>query len=195
MMRQSTRSERGAKQAVDACWLRAPLGAEGAARDWLLDRGSLTARLKSVCRRFSVRVIAQGRVHGGADEALLFGDGRTPLIGRDVLLMDGEVALVYAHSLLRADDLRGPWRAISRMGNRPLGAALFADPRIERRPLHFRRLHGGHPLYCAAMAATRAELPPLWARRSAFCLQGAPLLVTEAFLPGLADYWQSNRSR
>lgn len=164
-------------------------------REWLLDRGSLTARLKSVCGGFAVRVLAQGRVRGGADEAPLFGDAVTPLIGRDVLLMDGEVPLVFAHSVLRADDLRGPWRAISRMGTRPLGAALFADPRIERRPLHFRRLHGGHPLYCAAMAATGDELPPLWARRSAFCLHGAPLLVTEAFLPGLADYWQSNRSR
>lgn len=195
MMQASTSRDRAAKQTFDALWLRTPLGAEGATRDWLLDRGSLTARLKSVCRSFAVRVIAQGRVRGGADEAPLFGDRRLPLIGRDVLLMDGEVPLVYAHSVLRANDLRGPWRAISRMGTRPLGAALFADPRIERRPLHFRRLHGGHPLYCAAMAATRAELPPLWARRSAFCLQGAPLLVTEAFLPGLADYWQSNRPR
>lgn len=194
MMQKSARSPHGRTQVLDAFWLRTPLGAEAATRDWLLDRGSLTARLKSVCRGFAVRVIAQGRVRGGADEAPLFGDRRMPLIGRDVLLMDGEVPVVYAHSVLRADDLRGPWRAISRMGTRPLGAALFADPRIERQPLHFRRLHRGHPLYCAAMAATRADLPPLWARRSAFCLQGAPLLVTEAFLPGLADYWQSNRS-
>ncbi len=194
-MRNFHKDRDGSAPANDDLWLRAPLGALGEARSWLLDRGSLTARLKSVCRDFSVRVIAQGRVRGGADEAALFGDRRTALIGRDVLLMDGDVPLVFAHSILRAADLRGPWRAISRMGSRPLGAALFADPRVERRPLRFRRLHGGHPLYCAAKAATRADLPPLWARRSAFCLHAAPLLVTEAFLPGLADYWHSNRAR
>lgn len=195
MMLESTGSDHVTPQAIDTFWLRMPLGAQGTVREWLLDRGSLTARLKAVCRGFAVRVIAQGRVSAGAEEAPLFGDRRTPLVGRDVLLMDRDVPLVYAHSVLRADHLRGPWRAISRMGTRPLGAALFADPSVERRPLHFRRLRRGHPLYCAAMAATRADLPPLWARRSVFCLQGAPLLVTEAFLPGLADYWQSNRTR
>jgi chorismate--pyruvate lyase len=164
-------------------------------RRWLLDRGSLTARLKAVCPDFRVCVISQGRVRGRLDEAPLLGDRRTPLIGRDVLLMDADVPLVFAHSVLRAADLREPWRAIARLGNRPLGAALFADPRVERQPLRFRQLHPGHPLYSAATAATRRDLPPLWARRSAFCLKDSPLLVTEAFLPGLAHYWHSNRSR
>lgn len=194
-MRQSSTDRHGSTPGIDERWLRSPLGAQGAMRDWLLDRGSLTARLKLLCRNFHVRVIAQGRVRGGPDETPILGARRTSLVGRDVLLMDGDVPLVFAHSVLRADDLRGPWHAISRLGSRPLGAALFADPRVERRPLRFRRLHAGHPLYCAATAATRDDLPPLWARRSVFCMRAAPLLVSEAFLPGLADCWQSNRLR
>lgn len=168
---------------IEDSWLRMPLGTQGALRDWLLDPGSLTARIKSRCREFRVRVIAQGRVRGGLDEAPLFGiRGARTLLGRDVLLMCGDVPLVFAHSVLRAEDVRGPWRAVSGMGSKPLGAALFADPRIVRHPLRYRWLRAGHPLYSAAMAAVRTELPPLWARRSLFRLQGAPLLVTEVFL-------------
>lgn len=180
----------------DDAWLRSPLGARGVLRDWLLDHGSLTARIKSVCDDFRVRVIAQGRVRGGLDESPLFGrrDGRA-LLGRDVLLLCGGVPLVFAHSVLRADDVRGPWRALAGMGTRPLGAALFADPCIVRDPLRYRWLRVGHPLYSAAKAAVRAELPPLWARRSLFRLRGAPLLVTEAFLPGLAGLWHSTSRR
>lgn len=177
-------------------WLSSPLGAQGAIRTWLLDHGSLTARIRAHCADFRVRVVAQGRTRGGLDEAALIGRrGGGALLGRDVLLMDGSVPLVYAHSILRAKDIDGPWRAIAGMGARPLGAALFADPRIARAPLRYRSLRPGHPLYCAATVAVRAELPPLWARRSLFWLQGAPLLVTEAFLPGLTGLWHSNPTR
>jgi len=176
----------------DDAWLRSPLGAQGMLRDWLLDHGSLTARIKSLCRDFRVRLLAQSRVRGELDEAPLFGHrGTRTLLGRDVLLMCGDMPLVFAHSVLRADDLFGTWRAIAGMGTRPLGAALFADPRIERHPLRYRRLRAGHPLYSAAMAAVRTELPPLWARRSLFGLRGAPLLVTEVFLPALSGLWHS----
>jgi chorismate--pyruvate lyase len=96
------------------------------------------------------------------------------------------VAVVYAHSVLRAGDLRTAWRAVAAMGTRPLGAAQFAGARIARGALAVRRLPPGHPLYCAAAKAVGKALPPLWARRSLFWSRGAPLLVTEAFLPALA---------
>lgn len=180
----------------DDAWLRSPLGAQGMLRDWLLDHGSLTARIKAICEDFHVRVIAQGRMRGGHDELALFASrGASNLLCRDVLLMGGDVPLVFAHSVLRVDDLRGPWRAVAGMGAKPLGAALFADPCVVRHPLRYRWLRVGHPLYSAATAAMRAELPPLWARRSLFRLQGAPLLVTEAFLPGLAGLWHSTNRR
>lgn len=177
-------------------WLRTPLGAHGMIRDWLLDPGSLTSRVKAVCTNFRVRVVRQGRISGWLDEAPLFGARRGRLLlGRDVVLIGDDVPVVFAHSVLLADDLRGTWHAIGSMGTKPLGAALFADPRIERRPLHYRKLHEGHPLYFAAQAALGVRLPEVWARRSLFCLRGAPLLVTEVFLPGFAGLRHSNRRR
>lgn len=182
--------------ADDPFWLRSPLGAMGCLREWLLDHGSLTARLKAARADIAVRVLRQARMRASSEEAILLGlpRGRS-LMARDVLLVSGSIPLVFAHTVLRADDIHGAWRAIASMGTRPLGAALFADPRIRRRPLRYRRLRDGHPLYCAAVAALGQALPPLWARRSVFELGGAPLLVTEAFLPALGDRWHTGIHR
>jgi chorismate--pyruvate lyase len=66
-----------------------------------------------------------------------------------------------------------------------MGAALFADPRIRRFPLRYRKVNRGHPLYRRACTALHRPPPHLWARRSLFTLRGAPILVTEVFLPGI----------
>lgn len=183
-----------ARTALDAYWQPRALPADAGMRAWLLDRGSLTARIQARCRDFSVRLLAQGRVRVRREEAALVGArDREHVIGRDVLLKCGAVPVVYAHSVVRHRDLDGLWHAIAGMGTRPLGAALFADPRIRRGTLAFRRLHAAHPLYCAATKAVGRTLPPLWARRSLFLLRGAPLLVTEAFLPAIRDLPDSGK--
>ena len=89
--------------------------------------------------------------------------------------------------MTRLANLRGTWRGLVRLGTRPLGAALFADPRVRRRPLRFRRLRPGDELHARACAATGKRLPALWARRSLFILGKSPILVTEIFLPGIRD--------
>jgi len=81
--------------------------------------------------------------------------------------------------------LKGAWRMLSGLGARPLGAALFADPRIKRHPLRFRQLNRRHVLYVRACGLLAAAPASLWARRSVFVLSGAPLLVTEVFLPAI----------
>ncbi|MCC6532044.1 MAG: chorismate lyase [Burkholderiales bacterium] len=183
------------RRAHDPFWQPWPLAADAAMRGWLLDRGSLTARLKARCPSFRVRLLHQGLIRPAREEAALLGLAqRERAIGRDVLLYCGSMPVVFAHSVVRAQDLRGAWRAIAAIGTRPLGAALFADPRIERHPLRFRWLGGRHPLYCAAAKALAAPLPRLPARRSLFVLHRAPLLVTEAFLPALSAHNSHDRS-
>ncbi len=123
-----------------------------------------------------------GQPHRDERPPLRLGPRRLALI-RDVLLTCADKPLVYAHSVIPLAGLNGPWRMLSRLGNRPLGQALFADPRVRRAPLEFRRLDSRYPLYRAA-AVHLAEAPPsLWARRSVFSRGGRPILVTEVFLP------------
>lgn len=153
---------------------------------WLAAGGSLTARIKARCRDF--RVCVTGEMHGRplADEGALV-DLRLAQLAwiREVLLIADDVPVVFAHSILAPRDLAGPWHMARALGNRPLGAALFADPGITREPLQSARLEQTQPLHRQAAIATGKTLPTLWGRRSRFYRLRRPLLVTEVFLPGI----------
>ena len=65
----------------------------------------------------------------------------------------------------------------------------FGDPRVERGSLQFARLQRSHPLVRRAQAALQCDRfhAALFARRCLYRRQGAVLLVTEVFLPAIAD--------
>lgn len=156
-------------------------------RPWLCDRGSLTARLRSRCRDFSVRVLSQRLARPHPDEARLLGlrAGELAWLREVVLEADG-TAVVYARSVLPRHNLRGGWRLFAGIGNRPLGAALFADPRIARAPLRVLRIGRRDPRHrCAVGGGRLAPEGTLWARRSVFRLRGRALMVCEVFLPAV----------
>lgn len=155
-------------------------------RAWLTDRGSLTRRLKSHCTAFRVLPLATGLARPNPDEIAPLGVARgTWVYVREVLLLCNGIPVVFAHSVLPYPALRGGWNRVSRLGSRPLGEALFSDHRVQRQPLSFQYLHRAHPL-CRTLARHQ-PLPAtrLWARRSVFCLDRQPLLVTEVFLPAI----------
>lgn len=156
-------------------------------RRWLSDEGSLTARLRAHSRHFTVQLLRQQLLLPALDECapLQLRPGQLAW-GREVVLLADHQPRIYARSLLPRRHARGPWQMFAGVGNRSLGAVLFADPGIARQPLNFRRLDQRHPLYRAALAASglpAAAAPQLWARRSLFCRQGHALMVCEVFLP------------
>ena len=91
----------------------------------------------------------------------------------------GDTPLVFARSVLPRASLRGVWRNLGALGSRPLGAVLFADRKVTRTPLAFRKLRQLHPISFYIGQAG------LWARRSVFVRAGHAILVTEVFLPGV----------
>lgn len=132
-----------------------------------------------------MKVLFQGLRRVNRDESFLFAAPAKRVMVREVLLLRGTTPLVFAHTVFAAGGLRGAWRGIAGLGNRPLGAALFADPRIARFPLHQKKLSRTHPLYRAASAQLKNAPPPLWARRSIFASGKSPILVSEVFLPAI----------
>lgn len=151
-----------------------------------MDRGSLTARIQARCDAFRVELVFQGRGRIDRDERFLQPSGRRGhALVREVYLYCRRTPVVFAHSVITPRSLRGPWRRLAGLGNRPLGAALFADPRIRRHPLRQNKLNAHHELYRRAVAALASPPPFLWARRSLFVLHKSPILVTEVFLPGI----------
>lgn len=170
---------------TDIDWHRAALGM-GPWRTWLTDRGSLTRRLREDYPDFNVQRLRQDVARPFFDETAPLGlEGRQPALIREVLLRSAGRALVFAHTVIPLAGLRGPWQGLAGLGNRSLGSALFADPRVLRFPLAYRRVGRRHPLYLAAAPHLDRPAASLWARRSQFALAGHRLLVTEVFFPAL----------
>lgn len=180
----------------DTHWLSAPPRATHPLHPWLTDRGSLTARLMAHSHRFRVLPLRQQLASVNQDEAdLLQLPPQRQALVREVLLLCDEQPAIFAHSIIGSDELRRTWRFVARLGNRPLGAVLFADPRIQRQPLHYKALDARHPLYRRAAEQLPQVPSRLWARRSLFTLNHAPLLVTEVFLPHVTELTVCNLRR
>lgn len=171
--------------AAESGWLRHPFLLPRGLRRWLADQGSLTASLKLACPGFSVRLLRSCRVRPNHDEI-------TPLrlqnhglaFVREVVLHCGGKEVVFAHSVVPVSSLRGAWAQVTHLGTRPLGEALFSNPRVVRGELQYRRISTRHPLLREAQRAGLGKgAKQLWARRSVFALDGHPLMVTEVFLP------------
>lgn len=164
-------------------WLAHPFRIPRALRPWLTDRGSLTRRLRARCDAFRVVPRRTGLARPLPDESSpRLPRGRLAYVREVELVCDGR-SVVYAHTVLPRASLSGVWHGLATLGSRSLGEALFCNPRVRRTTLVWRRLPPGHPLRRTLPGVTPRTA--VWARRSCFCLDGAPLWVTEVFLPGL----------
>lgn len=164
-------------------WLKRPIASQKY-RQWLIERGSLTARLKANFNQFSVQSIQLRYARAMVDEhgLLKLGLHQHALI-REVMLKGQGQSLVFAHSVLPRASMRGAWNKLGRLGNRPLGEALFANPIVKRTPIEYKKLTARHALFLAATQHLQISPQYLWARRSKFTLNCATILVTEVFLP------------
>jgi chorismate--pyruvate lyase len=161
-----------------------------AMRDWLTDRVSLTKKLITRSRHFRVHRLRQEHGMCLADEFAIVGlPRRAPVQEREVLLECDGVPVVYAHTIVPLASTTSDWPFFGSLGERSLGTTLFGDPRVQRGRLHYARLHAEHPL--ARRAAAALGIPdfdgPLFARRCLYRRKRGLLLVTEVFLPAIAQ--------
>lgn len=96
---------------------------------------------------------------------------------RSVLLKVNGHTVIYARSVIPAKSLRGHWRQVKHLDNKPLGGYLFKHRALKRSHIEI------------------AELPKtlfdrcddnVWARRSVFQQFGPGILVSEAFFETMA---------
>ena len=164
-------------------------------QDWLVHCGSLTRRLKQRCAQFSVEKVSTAIRPANPDEEreLRLRRGQYAYVREVVLYCEGQ-AVVFAHSVVPLKNLRGPWNSVTRLGNRPLGEALFTNHLVRREPLSYRTLHPRNKLYQQAARAIDLEhRARLLARRSRFILKGRALSVTEIFLPAILNVSDDSR--
>ncbi len=164
-----------------------PCGASKQLLDWLQDPTSLTARLKQTCSgEFRVVPVSQTRRRPQLNEAIALGVNPHELCFiREVHLLCDEEPWVFARTVIPVRTLSGPRRRLSRLGKKPLGAVLFADPSMQRSHIEIARICPGQAVFDSATAPLAKKPAEIWGRRSAFFLGGMPLLVSEIFLPGI----------
>lgn len=156
---------------------------------WLDDQGSLTARLMDFCPgQFSVRVLSQRWVRPKIDEAKLLNiPPRQTALLRQVQLLCGDTVCVYARSIIPLKTMNGKHRRLRHLGNRPLGAYLFANPGLSRSGQQIARIAKMDPLFEIATSGSDYNCEQIWGRRSLFTIDDKPLLVSEFFLPALFE--------
>lgn len=155
--------------------------------DWLLDPTSLTSRLRQTCDGwFHVEPVSQLWQRPMLNEAQALGVlPHERCFVREVRLLCDDQPWVYARTVIPVRTLTGSRRRLSRLGKKPLGAVLFADPSMYRSGIEIAPLVPGQPLFARATAGLAVRPATIWGRRSAFFLDHKPLLVSEIFLPAI----------
>jgi chorismate--pyruvate lyase len=149
-------------------------------RYWLLDEGSLTARLTGLQQGdFSVRRLSQQWELPLPSERRLLG---MPLrqrgLVREVGLMRGDEVVVFARSVFPVTSLAGELGHLRQLQNKSLGSILFGHPGMRRSPFELAHIPGDSHYLPPSL---RQGLPA-WGRRSRFLVGGRGLLVSEVFL-------------
>lgn len=156
---------------------------------WLTDTGSLTRRLQKHNEiDFSVQVLGNSWMRALPDECRLL---KIPMAQmsyqREVQLMDGNEANVYARTVIPLATFQAMKHRFNSLGAKPLGELLFTDPSVKRGPIEVACLKPGQWLYEMALLEQDDRPDDLWGRRSYFYLGGKILLVNEIFLPTLTE--------
>lgn len=109
---------------------------------------------------------------------------------REVAILVNGIPAVWARSATSACAVKGAWRALANLGNRPLAELLFEDSAIARSPLRAHRIprHGAvethvHRAWTRGPKMDASTFVPVWARSSVFTHRGQALRVYEAFAP------------
>ncbi len=155
-------------------------------QSWLLESSSLTAKLKSHCSDFSVKVLNEAPFDLNSMQQALLNTSLTLALNREVLLLCDGKPMVYAQSWLPASDTLKKQQLLN-MGTRPLGDVIFQDPSLCRTEIEVAEFSQQHAIH-ALTAELGLPLQPLWGRRSVFNLSRAHFLVAEVFLPGAYIY-------
>ncbi|MCB1842265.1 MAG: chorismate lyase [Halioglobus sp.] len=155
-------------------------------RHWLLDDGSLTARLTALGKgKFRVQRLSQGwGVPLMSERRLLETPPRQRALVREVALWLGDQPVVYARSVFPVSSLTGSLTHLRRLQNSSLGAILFSDPEMQRSPFELAHMSGDSD-YLHPRLRQRA---PAWGRRSRFDIGGKALLVGEVFLEAFTPW-------
>lgn len=156
--------------------------------DWLIDTGSLTAKLRRTCKHFAVHLIEQTQRSAHPQEAeLLELDVQDRLLDREVQLYCNDRPVVYARSLIPIKAISDRFKDLDALGEKPLGEKIFSDPQLSRSPIEWSILTPGHRHFQHACENVSPHPDCIYGRRSLFYGAVKPIMISEFFLPEILD--------
>ena len=150
--------------------------------EWLLETGSLTAKLKHTFTEFSVQVLSEKHIKLNANQADVMGIEQQEVLCREVILYGDSKPRVYAQSWIPLAPLSENSLFLS-LGERPLGEFIFQHPDLVRENLMITDF-SQHAALQSLLTSLSIDESAIAARRSVFHLADLKLMVCEAFLPG-----------
>ncbi|MCB5161727.1 chorismate--pyruvate lyase family protein [Marinomonas algarum] len=143
---------------------------------WLITQESLTAKLQCL-GKLAVEVLEDdwGTPTSRERKRLALRPRERVRVRTVLLTVDGH-AMIYGRSIIPARSLKGHWRQVKHLKNKPLGGYLFQHRALKRSDIEITQL----PKNLFSHQPT-----PLWARRSVFHQYGPGILVNEAFFDQL----------
>jgi len=147
--------------------------------DWLLEPGSLTARLKNTGHAFQLQLVQQDMVTLPAFLQQRWAS--TTGLLREVVLCLEQRPCIYAQSFIPASTVE-VLQPLANLGEMPLGHYIFTQPQLSRSPIELAFFPAG------LMLPGLGAQPGLWSRRSYFTLSQHELLVQELYLPALTEF-------
>ncbi|MCG9698390.1 chorismate lyase [Shewanella sp. Isolate11] len=165
-----------------------PLQPTSPFKDWLLDTGSLTQKLKSHCQQFEVIVLGEDKLSPFKEE---FPTHDSAWVREVLLCLDG-TPWVFARTLIPSDLLDNSEFNFIGLGNRPLGELLFTEGEFTPG-----KIEVSHFTPCQSLAALiqaqGQSSQPVWGRRRYFNRQDKHLIVSEIFLPAARQLIESQQ--
>lgn len=139
---------------------------------WLMESGSLTARLKAQPGAFSLELIQQCHTQF-PQHAMMPWSAEHGVVREISMSLDG-LPQVFAQSFLPQSTIEA-FAPLATLGQMPLGEYIFQQPALTKHWLQF--------AWFEMLSLTpNLTVQQVWARRSLYALQGHQFLVQEVFL-------------
>lgn len=147
---------------------------------WLLDPGSLTAKIRLSCPEMEVNILSETYEKPLVSEIQQLQIPRSQKAWvRCVFLKCNGHPIVYARTVIPNWEPGNPWYALKHLGNRPLGEVLFQLPGLKRTPFLVTQTDA---VNWPHFKLSTSEQIKTFARKSTFIQDKYPLLLTEAFI-------------
>ncbi len=152
---------------------------------WLTSQGSLTERVRNLESEapFHLDVLYEAKETLDADAAgLLALDMGDPVMIREVSLNRGTTPVIFARSVIPLGSIEGSNDWLVKLGNQPLGDALYDAGNVERSEFEVIHVDEESMLFTRIASTLGQPDNPVWARRSCVRINGQPILINECFL-------------